>query len=106
GNAGGAHHDRERGSVVPAEAGPRLEQELVDRVLAERGRRQRVAERLLPKQTQRLGDDAVGVEAPLEPAADEVERARVRALRQPRQLRALAVGQRIEGQVAGVRYDA
>ncbi len=48
-NAGGAHQGGERRGVVPAEAAAGVEQEFVDRILAEHRRLERVEERLCAK---------------------------------------------------------
>jgi hypothetical protein len=82
GHAAGAHQQRERRGVVAAEAGARVEQELVDRLGAEALRRERVGVAAIAQVREHRGDEGALVGRGGAQFARQGERARVALARQ------------------------
>ena len=70
-DAGGPHQEDEGGGVVFAEAAPRLEEELVDRIVAEQRRLQCIDEGFAAEELQRFRCDGIRRRVLASPAVGE-----------------------------------
>ncbi len=82
GHAGGAHQEDEGRGIVLAESAPGNEEEVVDRLLAEQRRLQRVEKLLVGKEAQRLAYQSGGIRVSRLPGLGQGAGARIALGRQ------------------------